>query len=98
MIGEPIDASRAEEMGLVWRVVAHDQLMDEAHALANRLVASAPLATRAVKEVATRSREMGWTEAVRFGETMRVVANQSNDAKEGLASFREKRDPQWTGT
>jgi len=98
MIGEPISAQRAKEMGLVWKVVPHDQLMVEAYALADRLVASAPIATRAVKEVATRSREMGWTEAVRFGETMRIVANQSNDSKEGLAAFREKRSPEWTGS
>jgi len=98
MIGEPIDAERAKEMGLVWKVVAHDQLMAEAQTLADRLVASAPLASRVVKEVATRTRDMGWTEAVRFGETMRLVANQSNDAQEGLASFREKRPPTWTGS
>ena len=71
--------------------------MAEAHALADRLVASAPIASRVVKEVATRTRDMGWTEAVRFGETMRIVANQMDDAAEGLASFREKRSPEWTG-
>ena len=98
MIGEPVSAERAKEMGLVWKVVPHDDLMAEAHALAERLVASAPLASRVVKEVATSTRDMGWTESVRFGETMRIVANQSNDSKEGLASFREKRPPEWTGS
>jgi len=98
MIGEPVSAARAKEMGLVWKVVEHDQLMAEAHGLADRLVASAPIASRVVKEVATRTRDMGWTEAVRFGETMRLVANQRHDAQEGLASFREKRPPEWTGT
>jgi len=97
MIGEPIDADRAKEMGLVWKVVPHDTLMSEANELAARLVASAPLASRVVKEVATRTRTMAWTEAVRFGETMRLVANQSSDSKEGLASFREKRPPVWKG-
>ena len=97
LIGEPVDAERAREMGLVWKVVGHDDLLDEAHALADRLVASAPLATRVVKEVATRTRDMGWTEAVRFGETMRLVAQRTNDAAEGRAAFREKRPPQWTG-
>jgi len=98
MIGEPVDAERAREMGLVWKVVEHDELMSEAHTLAKRLVASAPLATRVVKEVATRSREMGWTEAVRFGETMRLVAQGADDASEGRQAFREKRAPEWTGT
>ena len=98
LIGEPVDAERAKEMGLVWKVVEHDTLMDEANDLAARLVKSAPLATRIVKEVGTRTANMGWTEAVRFGETMRLVGGRTNDAKEGLASFAEKRPPEWTGT
>lgn len=97
MIGEPISAERAHEMGLVWKVVPHEDLMDEANALAARLTASAPLATRAVKEVATRTRDMGWVEAVRFGETMRIVASGTDDATEGRAAFREKRSPEWRG-
>lgn len=98
MVGEPVSAARAHEMGLVWKVVPHDELMAEARSLANRLVQSAPLATRVVKEVATRSAEMGWIEAVRFGETMRLVAGRTNDAQEGRAAFAEKRDPNWSGT
>ena len=97
MIGEPIDAERAKEMGLAWKVVPHDELLAEARALADRLVQSAPIATRAVKEVATRTRDMGWIEAVRFGETMRIVANATDDATEGRTAFAEKRDPEWKG-
>ena len=51
MIGEPISAERAKEMGLVWKVVDHDVLMVEARALADRLVMSAPIASRVVKAV-----------------------------------------------
>lgn len=97
MIGEPISAQRAHEMGLVWKVVPHDDLMDAANELAQRLTKSAPLATRAVKEVATRTQNMGWIEAVRFGETMRIVANATDDATEGRTAFREKRPPEWRG-
>ena len=97
MIGEPIDAERAREMGLAWKVVPHDELMAEARALADRLVQSAPIATRAVKEVATRTRDMGWIEAVRFGETMRIVANDTEDAREGRASAFDRRTPDWKG-
>ena len=98
LIGEPIDAERAREMGLVWKVVEHDDLMDEAHTLADRLVKSAPLASRVVKEVGIRTKDMGWIEAVRFGETMRLVAGRTADAREGLASFAEKRSPEWKGS
>ena len=95
LTGERVGAERAREMGLVWRVVPHDQLMDEAGALAERLVASAPLAVRATKEVATRTRSMSWVEAVRFGETMRLVAGATEDAAEGMTAAAEGRPPDW---
>jgi len=97
LTGDTVDAERAREMGLVGRVVPHETLMDEAATLARRLCQGAPLASRAVKEMAIRSREMGWTEAVRFGETMRLVAQATEDAQEGRAAFREKRPPNWQG-
>jgi enoyl-CoA hydratase/carnithine racemase len=95
LIGERISAERAREMGLVWKVVAHDELMTEAHDLARRLCLSAPLAVRATKEVAWRGQELPWVDAIRFGETMRRVAATSEDAREGMAAGREKRQPQW---
>ncbi len=74
LTGERIDAERAHAMGLVWRVVPHDALLDEANALARRLLSGAPLAQRAMKEMAMRTRHMATLEAIRFGETMRQVA------------------------
>ena len=59
--------------------------MDEAHALADRLVRAAPLAARATKEVAVRAAHMTTVEAIRFGETMRRVAGATEDAAEGGA-------------
>jgi len=52
LTGETIDARRARRIGLAWKVVAHDELMAEARALADRLCAGAPLAVRATKEMA----------------------------------------------
>lgn len=97
LVGEPVDAYRAKEMGLVWKVVPHDDLMAEARQLAARLCQSAPLAVRATKEVAVRARSLPWVEAVRFGETMRLVAGATADAAEGRAAARDKRPPQWQG-
>ena len=97
LVGEAVNAERAREMGLVWRVVPHDDLMTEARSLANRLCQSAPLAVRATKEVAVRTRSLPWVESVRFGETMRMVASRTDDATEGRAAFREKRSPNWQG-
>jgi E-phenylitaconyl-CoA hydratase len=98
LTGEPISAQRALDIGLAWRITPHERLIAEAHELANRLCQAAPLAARATKEVAVRSRDMGWTEAVRFGETMRRVANATNDASEGRAAWQEKRPPEWLGS
>ena len=95
LIGERVNAQRAKEMGLVGKVVPHDDLMAEAKALAARLCKSAPLAVRATKEVAWRGQQMPWVEAIRFGETMRRVAGATEDAREGGAAAREKRDPVW---
>ena len=95
LTGERIGAERAKEIGLAGWVVPHDRLMDEARALAGRLVAAAPLAARATKEVAVRSATLPPVEAIRFGETMRLVAMATEDAAEGLRAAGEGRDPTW---
>jgi len=98
LTGERIDAERAHAMGLVWKVVPHERLLDEAHALASRLLQGAPLAQRVMKEMAMRTRHMPALDAIRFGETMRLVAGRTHDATEGMRAAAEKRPPRWTGT
>ena len=95
LTGESVDARRACEIGLAWRVAPHDELMAAARSLAERLCAGAPLAVRATKEMAWRGRRMGWAEAVRMGETMRRVASSTRDAAEGLAAWQQRRPPKW---
>ncbi|MBI2764363.1 MAG: enoyl-CoA hydratase/isomerase family protein [Chloroflexi bacterium] len=97
LLGDRVDAQRAKEMGLCWKVVPHDDLMPEARKLAARLCAAAPLAVRATKEVAHRGQGLPFVEAVRFGETMRRVAGATEDAREGMTASREKRTPTWKG-
>ena len=97
LTGERIDATRAKEIGLAGWVVPHDVLMAEARKLAARLVAAAPLAARATKEVAVRTQSMASVEAIRFGETMRRVAAATEDAAEGARAFGERRSPRWRG-
>ncbi len=98
LTGERIDAERAHAMGLVWKVVPHETLLDEARALAERLLGGAPLAQRVMKEMAMRTRHMPMLEAIRFGETMRLVAARTQDAAEGGRASAERRPPRWTGT
>jgi enoyl-CoA hydratase/carnithine racemase len=97
LTGERINATRAKEMGIAGWVVPHDDLIDEANALANRLLAGAPLAQRAIKEVATRAQHLPALEAIRFGETMRKVAGATDDAIEGMKAAAERRTPEWRG-
>jgi enoyl-CoA hydratase/carnithine racemase len=95
--GDPIDAATAERVGLVLRTVPHGVLMTEAMALAKRIASSAPLAVRYTKEalrraVHTETRELGsWITSV-YG---RLFA--SEDHHEGVASFMEKREPNFKG-
>jgi 1,4-dihydroxy-2-naphthoyl-CoA synthase len=71
--------------------------MNEARLLADRLLAGAPLAQRAIKEVAMRSQHLPTLEAIRFGETMRKVASATVDAHEGMTAAAERRTPEWQG-
>jgi enoyl-CoA hydratase/carnithine racemase len=97
LTGKPIGAQRAKEIGLVWKLVEPGQLQEEARAWARTLTEAAPLAQRATKEVAWRTADMGWIEAVRFGETMRKVAGATDDAVEGRRAWHERRKPDWQG-
>jgi E-phenylitaconyl-CoA hydratase len=97
LTGKPMDATRAKEIGLVWKLVEPDELQAEARAWATTLTGAAPLAQRATKEVAWRTADMGWIESVRFGETMRKVVGATEDVAEGLGALREKRKPDWRG-
>lgn len=95
LTGETISAARAKDIGLALQVVPHDELEGAVDAMTTRLLAGAPLAQRAIKEVARRGPEMSQTDAIRFGETMRRVAGATEDAVEGATAAREKRRPRW---
>jgi enoyl-CoA hydratase len=95
LTGQPIDARRAYEVGLVNRVVPGGELMDAALDLAERICKNGPLAVRTAKEIAVRALglEPGFVLEKSLGA--RVLA--SEDAKEGPRAFVEKRPPRFTG-
>jgi E-phenylitaconyl-CoA hydratase len=97
LTAEQITAQRAQEIGLAGWVVPHSALLPAARALTERLLTAAPLAVRATKEVARRAPDMSTVDAIRFGETMRLVANATQDAAEGRAAALERRPPVWRG-
>jgi enoyl-CoA hydratase/carnithine racemase len=95
LTGDPIDSARAREIGLAWRVVPDDELLEQATGFAHRLTRGAPLAQRATKEMAHRARELPWVDAVRMGETMRRLVAATDDAAEGGSARTEGRAPDW---
>jgi enoyl-CoA hydratase/carnithine racemase len=97
LTGERVDAQRAKEIGLAGWVVPHDELMATAQQLAARLLEGAPLAQRAMKEMAVRGEHLPILEAIRFGETMRKVVAATDDAREGMRAAAERRAPRWRG-
>ena len=97
LTGEPIDAQRALQIGLVNRVVPGDRLMDEALALAGRIARNAPLAVRLSKQVMVQSAELTEDEAWTINDAVFGDIGRSADAMEGAVAFAEKREPNWTG-
>jgi len=97
LTAEPIDATRALEIGLVNRVVPGDQLMTEAMALAGRIAKNAPLAVRLSKQVMLQASELPETEAWDVNDAVFGEIGRSSDAMEGAIAFAEKREPNWTG-
>jgi enoyl-CoA hydratase len=97
MLGEPITAAEALACGLVSRVVPDDRLRDEALALGRRLAAKAPVALGAVKACVHRG--LGRPLAEGLGEEARgyVAAYLTDDAREGIRAFLDKRPPRFRG-
>lgn len=94
LTGDPIEAPRAKELGLINEVVPAAKLMEAAMALAARVTANGPLAVQATKELMLA--EIGSGDPKKMGELQRTVFG-SEDAKEGAIAFAEKRAPQWKG-
>ena len=97
LTGDPIDAKRALELGLINRVVPRERLMDEALALAGTIAENAPLAVRASKRVMLTAGELTDAEGWKFNNAVVPEVFGSADAMEGPIAFAEKRKPIWTG-
>jgi enoyl-CoA hydratase len=98
LTGDPIDATRAYQLGLVNRVVPAASLMDEALALAEVIAENAPLAVRTTKRVLKTAGELPEAEGWKVNDAAVPIVFGSKDAQEGPIAFAEKRKPRWTGT
>jgi len=97
LIGDPLSAADAERLGIVSRVVAGDTLLAEAQTLAARLAAGSPRAMALTKRALAYAETATLEQALANEAYLQGIAGRSADHAEGLAAFREKRPPRFTG-
>ncbi len=97
LIGDPISAERALQIGLVNKVVPAGELMAEARRLAERLCENGPFAVRKIKETVLAAYNLSWDEAFTVESKISAEVLASDDAKEGPIAFAQKRRPVFKG-
>jgi enoyl-CoA hydratase/carnithine racemase len=95
--GRIIDAAEAKELRLVSRVVAHEELLPAALELAAVIAANPPLAVAKLKQGLRRALDPDWNELGRWVSASLAELFQTEDHREGVASFLERRDPSYVG-
>jgi enoyl-CoA hydratase/carnithine racemase len=95
MTGDPVDAQRALALGLVNRVVAGAQVLDEAFAIAERIGENSPIAVRLSRQLVREAAEMPEIDGWQRTNELAVQVFASGDAVEGATAFAEKRAPRW---
>jgi len=93
--GELVDAARAREIGLVNWVVPAAELDAKVDWLLGTLRRNSPAAIRRGKHAIAAMQAMNFHEAIAFAESQIMLAAGTDDAREGLAAFNEKRKPRW---
>jgi enoyl-CoA hydratase/carnithine racemase len=96
--GRSVGAEEARALGLVRRVVAHDRLMEEALAYAAQIAVQAPIAVQFAKRALTRSLENTLGAQLELEWPYQVAAFDTDDAREGITAFRERRPPRFRGS
>jgi enoyl-CoA hydratase len=97
LAGEPINALEAHRIGLVNEVTAPAELIPRAEAIAQKIIANAPLAVQFAMEAVNRGMEMTLAEGLYLEATLFAVCCATEDKKEGTSAFLEKRQPQFKG-
>jgi enoyl-CoA hydratase len=97
LTGEPMDAREAHARGLVARVVPDELVVEDALALAAKIATKSPVALRLAKEAVNAAYEMSLTDALAHERRLFYLLFASEDQKEGMAAFLEKRTPDFRG-
>jgi methylglutaconyl-CoA hydratase len=96
LAGESIDAARAQQVGLVQRVVSANRLLDEAYNVARSVIAGGPETIRQTKALLNAAYPGQDDSSGSKLIEAHLAARNSNEAREGLAAFAEKRSPNWS--
>jgi enoyl-CoA hydratase len=95
--GRVIDAATAKELRLVSRVVPHEQLLPTALELAREIAANPPLAVQELKQGLRLALDPDWDDLGKWVSSTLGKLFQTEDHREGVASFLEKREPNYVG-
>jgi enoyl-CoA hydratase len=97
LLGDPVTAREAESMGLVSELVPDDEVLDRAIALAKKISYLPPLAVRQIKEVLLAGQDASLDTALMLERKSFQLLFASEDQKEGMRAFLEKRRPSYKG-
>jgi enoyl-CoA hydratase len=97
LTGRRLSAAEALAFGLVNRVVPADKVVEAAIELANAVAARPPVAVRVAKEVVNKAFELTLSEGLAVERRNFFFLFSTEDQKEGMAAFSEKRKPEWKG-
>jgi methylglutaconyl-CoA hydratase len=95
LTGRILSAEEAHALGLVTRIVPEPDLMPEARALATRLLRNSPAAIAATKRLLSKFADRSLSDDIEAAIRASVEARATDDFREGIQAFLEKRDPQW---
>ena len=98
LLGEMVPAAKAQDLGLVNRVVPDANVLDAAIGIAEKITAKPPLTLAIGKKAFYRQAGLPLAEAYEYTANVMVENMLARDAEEGIGAFLEKRKPEWTGS
>ncbi len=97
MLGEPINALEAEKMGMIYKVIKDESLEEESLKLAAKLSKMPTLALANIKIALNKSFTNNFEQQLLVEEELQISSAKTNDFKEGITAFVEKRKAKFTG-